>query len=190
VEAPPYEGRCTYLPDVSTKLAEKPWSRQRNREHRVSSSRNNSTLSSNSPWEVDPPDYAPNGSGAGFGGRTSDGDPDFWSTQRYETNTIKNVNAEKAVQLIREKITEKFDGRPGWIRRAFVAFDSDGSGAIDRDEFRDELRVKTGLQFDRKLMPKIWKLLDDDGNGYIDFRKVRFLFRIYASNIFVPRYPF
>ena len=96
---------------------------------------------------------------------------DFWSTAKSNTNKIHNMSTDNAMDLIRTKIAEKFDGRVGWIRRAFVNFDGDGSGAIDLQEFKSALKMKTGLDFENRLLQKIWKQFDDDGSGEINFRK-------------------
>ena len=45
--------------------------------------------------------------------------------------------------MIRSKITERMDGRAGWLRRAFVDFDTDGSGSISFDEFIAAVEFKT-----------------------------------------------
>merc|ERR1711871_1318228 len=55
---------------------------------------------------------------------------------------VTGVTVDQAVEIIREKISEKMDSRPGALNRAFQQMDADGSGAIDFDEFKKALLLK------------------------------------------------
>ena len=84
---------------------------------------------------------------------------------------ITDANVDKAVEIIREKINEKLDSRPGALNRAFQQMDVDGSGAIDFDEFKKAIMLKGGLIFEDSVLRQVMAKFDDDGTGEIDFRK-------------------
>ena len=84
---------------------------------------------------------------------------------------IAGVSVDKAVEIIREKISERMDSRPGALNRAFQQMDADGSGAIDFDEFKKALLIKGGLIFEDSTLRQVMDRFDDTGTGDIDFRK-------------------
>ena len=71
---------------------------------------------------------------------------------------VKNVTASQAVGMIREKINEKMDSRPGNLNRMFQQFDADASGTIDFQEFKQALLTKTGLRFDNDIYKQVMTL--------------------------------
>jgi calmodulin len=84
---------------------------------------------------------------------------------------VEGVTVDQAVELIRSKINEKMDSRPGALNRAFQQFDADGSGGISEAEFKQAMLLKTGLKFEDGLLRKVMDVFDDDGSGEINFRK-------------------
>ena len=93
---------------------------------------------------------------------------EFWSNDhsRKKHRRIK-CSVDEAIELIREKITGRNDGRAGWLRRAFVQFDTDGSGGISHDEFVSAVEVKTALVFDEEVLKGVMQRFDSDGSGKI-----------------------
>jgi hypothetical protein len=45
--------------------------------------------------------------------------------------TVEGLSVEQAIEMIRTKLGEKMDSRPGNLNRIFQQMDADGSGAID-----------------------------------------------------------
>ena len=84
---------------------------------------------------------------------------------------ITDTTVDQAVAIIREKINEKLDSRPGALNRAFQQFDVDGSGAIDHGEFKRAILLKAGLIFEDAMLRKVMDKFDDDDSGEINFRK-------------------
>jgi Ca2+-binding EF-hand superfamily protein len=85
--------------------------------------------------------------------------------------TVEGLSVEQAIEMIRTKLGEKMDSRPGNLNRMFQQIDADGSGAIDFEEFKKALLMKTGLIIEEDLLKRAFVVLDDDGSGGIDFRK-------------------
>ena len=54
-----------------------------------------------------------------------------------------------------------------WFRRA----DGDGSGTVDRLEFREVILQSMGID-DRPLVDSLFDIIDADGNGFLDFDEI------------------
>merc|ERR1712238_326456 len=59
------------------------------------------------------------------------------------------------------------------IREAFDLFDTDGSGAIDFEEFLSMMTIKMGQRDSREEMIKAFRLFDDDETGSITFKNLK-----------------
>eukprot|EP01043_Picozoa_sp_COSAG02_P044383 COSAG02_NODE_3961_length_5981_cov_175.988949_1_plen_680_part_10 len=109
--------------------------------------------------------------GSGSAGLNDTG-AEFWSDEnsRKHHRRIK-CTVDQAIEMIRSKITERMDGRAGWLRRAFVDFDTDASGSISPEEFIAAVEFKTALVFDEEVLRGVMDRFDDDGTGEINFNK-------------------
>ena len=85
---------------------------------------------------------------------------------------IENMSMEQCTALIQDKVRGRLRGGPAELRRTFQFFDTNGSGAIDRDEFIAGLRQRCGIQFAPPLMGKLWLHLTNGGGGLatLDYR--------------------
>ena len=106
------------------------------------------------------------------GSGLNDTGAEFWSDEksRKKHRRIK-CTVDQAIEMIRSKIRERMDGRAGWLRRAFVDFDTDMSGAISPEEFMAAVEFKTALVFDEEVLQGVMGRFDDDGTGEINFNK-------------------
>eukprot|EP01043_Picozoa_sp_COSAG02_P027730 COSAG02_NODE_1648_length_11502_cov_30.464439_5_plen_1094_part_00 len=86
-------------------------------------------------------------------------------------STIRNVTAEQALTMIRDKIRGRLSSGPSELRRTFQFFDRDGSGAIDLQEFTESLKLRCGLQFEESLMQSLMAQWDTDKTGELDYQK-------------------
>eukprot|EP00929_Paragymnodinium_shiwhaense_P017254 TRINITY_DN12632_c0_g1_i1.p1 TRINITY_DN12632_c0_g1~~TRINITY_DN12632_c0_g1_i1.p1 ORF type:complete len:828 (-),score=248.11 TRINITY_DN12632_c0_g1_i1:185-2668(-) len=68
-----------------------------------------------------------------------------------------------------KKLTDEQEAE---IHEAFVLFDTDGSGTIDRTEVRVAMRA-LDLEPDEKTINRVMKSADHDNNGTIDFKEFR-----------------
>eukprot|EP00439_Symbiodinium_sp_Y106_P057948 s247_g8.t1 len=73
----------------------------------------------------------------------------------------------------------------GCASSVFQVLDSDGDGAIDRQEFQEGikqlLRGSSLLKSIERWEPLLWKLVDDDGSGYVSPSELNMAFSVYAS---------
>ena len=84
---------------------------------------------------------------------------------------VKGVTADKAIQILQDKIRERIMSGPNELRRAFQFFDADGSGKIDHAEFKLAMRQRTNLEFSDSLITEIMSRYVDMTNnaGELDF---------------------
>eukprot|EP01043_Picozoa_sp_COSAG02_P033722 COSAG02_NODE_2317_length_9151_cov_5.534909_7_plen_489_part_01 len=109
--------------------------------------------------------------GSGGAGLNDTG-AEFWSDENSRKHHRRiSCTVDQAIEMIRSKITERMDGRAGWLRRAFVDFDTDASGSISPEEFIAAVEFKTALVFDEEVLRGVMDRFDDDGAGEIDFNK-------------------
>jgi len=87
----------------------------------------------------------------------------FFAAKSHKNNPIKNMLRKVGQKTGMISITD-----PEVIRRAFMAVDTDGSGAIDEEEFRQcclNMKLKVGEEEAKKLFDAI----DLNGNGTLEF---------------------
>lgn len=80
-------------------------------------------------------------------------------------------SVDEAKEMIRRSIMLKIRGGPSELRRAFTHIDTDGSGTISKDEFKEALKMKANLVLDSNLLDLVIKAYNDDGSDAIDYRK-------------------
>ena len=83
---------------------------------------------------------------------------------------LSDLDVDKALTLIRDKIRGRLEGGPAELRRAFQFFDRDGSGAIDHEEMRSALKLRTNLEFSDQMVGEIMKRYDE-GSGEVGFNQ-------------------
>eukprot|EP01047_Picozoa_sp_COSAG01_P043661 COSAG01_NODE_3893_length_5577_cov_3.387550_4_plen_1018_part_00 len=88
--------------------------------------------------------------------------------ERETIGTVSGISVESAMRIIADKITQRMEGGPAGLRRAFQFFDADGSGSISHDEFKQALKLKTMLIFDDQLLDQIMARYVP-GGGEIDY---------------------
>ena len=70
------------------------------------------------------------------------------------------MSAQKAIQLIRDKITRRMKGGPAGLRRAYQEFCDDGSGVITYEMFRRVLAHKLMIDLDDELWDQVMLKFD------------------------------
>ena len=70
------------------------------------------------------------------------------------------MSAQKAIQLIRDKITRRMKGGPAGLRRAYQEFCDDGSGVITYEMFRRVLAHKLMIDLDDELWDEVMLKFD------------------------------
>lgn len=73
--------------------------------------------------------------------------------------------------MVKENLEAKLSSGPSPLRRCWVKFDTDGSGAIDFEEMKHALLMQANLVFEDQLLRKMMDKYDDDNTGEIDYRK-------------------
>ena len=97
---------------------------------------------------------------------------EFWSNENSRKKHRRiTCTVDQAIEMIRSKITERMDGRAGWLRRAFVDFDTDGSGSISFDEFIAAVEFKTALVFDATVLQGVMDRFVTTKGEEINFNK-------------------
>jgi Ca2+-binding EF-hand superfamily protein len=66
----------------------------------------------------------------------------------------------------------RFDLSDTEIEKAFVAFDRNGDGSIDYDEFLRSVRGSMN-NFRKKFVDQAFNKMDKDGNGYLDINDIK-----------------
>ena len=89
--------------------------------------------------------------------------------ERETVGTIAGISVSAAIAIIRDKISQRMEGGPASLRRAFQFFDADGSGSISHQEFKDALKLKTMLVFEDSLLRKVMDQFDESGTGEITY---------------------
>jgi len=87
------------------------------------------------------------------------------SYKNSSVSQVSGVSVDGAIDMIRAKISERLEGGPSGLRRAFQFFDADGSGTIDVDELAHALKMKTMLIFDPQILQGVYDRFDSDGTG-------------------------
>ena len=72
--------------------------------------------------------------------------------------------------MIQDKIQGRLTGGPAGLRRAFQFFDSDGSGAISHDEFKEAIRLKCMLVLEDHILEQVMARFDPGNEGEISRR--------------------
>eukprot|EP01049_Picozoa_sp_SAG25_P006497 SAG25_NODE_491_length_7415_cov_6.908557_6_plen_130_part_00 len=70
---------------------------------------------------------------------------------RNRGRVVSGLSVEAAVELVQDKINGYMESGPDGLRRAFKAFDTDGGGTIDSEEFAAALKKRFGLVFEEAL---------------------------------------
>lgn len=83
---------------------------------------------------------------------------------------VQHVTAAQARQMIREKISERLQGGPAELRRAFQFFDRDRSGQITQAEFREASIKFIQLEFEDHIYAELMRIYDTEGTGAIDYQ--------------------
>ena len=63
------------------------------------------------------------------------------SADKQLHSIIRGVSVKQAQQMIQNKILQKLEGGPAEMRRAFKAFDRDGSGTVSKEEMIAAIRT-------------------------------------------------
>lgn len=84
---------------------------------------------------------------------------------------IVGITAKQAIQMVKENLEAKLSSGPAPLRRCWVKFDTDGSGAIDFEEMKHAFLMQANLVFEDQLLRKMMDKYDDDNSGEIDYRK-------------------
>jgi len=87
----------------------------------------------------------------------------FYNAKSHKNNPIKNKLRKVGQKTGMISITD-----PEVIRHAFMAVDTDGSGAIDEEEFR-QCCVNMKLIVSEKEAKKLFDAIDMNGNGKLEF---------------------
>jgi len=87
----------------------------------------------------------------------------FYAAKSHKNNPIKNKLRKLGQKTGVISITD-----PEVIRRAFMSVDTDGSGAIDPEEFK-QCCINLKLQVDEAEAKKLFESIDLDGNGTLEF---------------------
>ena len=91
----------------------------------------------------------------------------LWSAVEVDRTTeeVTNISAQKAIEILQDKIRGRMQGGPAQLRRAFQLFDADGSGSIDHNEFKAAMRMRTNLEFSDALISEIMGSVGAGGTG-------------------------
>lgn len=103
-----------------------------------------------------------------------------WARSRSPRPPVKPRKQPRVVQLFLHKMLRVAERRKGanggtlhnYLRRVFMAMDTDGSGKLNRTEFHRAAREELGLRFSRAEEDAVFGFFDTDGGGTVSWAEL------------------